>query len=88
MKELQNFRRFLNEEIMRGDTVVLKGDDTKMKVMSVRDMFASDLKAYVVKNLPKVKLYKPQNQKECDETIKLIIGSRKKRQDVNIENVK
>ena len=50
MKELQNFRRFINEEIMRGDTVVLKGDDTKMKVMSVRDMFASDLKAYVVKN--------------------------------------
>ena len=50
MEELQNFRRFLNEEIMRGDTVVLKGDDTKMKVMSVRDMFASDLKAYVVKN--------------------------------------
>ena len=45
-------------------------------------------KAYVVKNLPKVKLYKPQNQKECDETIKLIIGSRKKKQDVNTENVK
>ena len=50
MKELQNFRRFLKEEIMIGDTVVLKGDDDKMKVLSVRDMFASDLKAYGVEN--------------------------------------
>ena len=50
MKELQNFRRFLNEEIMKGDSVVLKGDDEKMEVLSVRDMFASDLKAYRVKN--------------------------------------
>jgi hypothetical protein len=50
MEELNNFRRFLNEEIMIGDTVVLKGDDDKMKVLSVRDMFASDLKAYGVEN--------------------------------------
>ena len=35
-------------------------------------------KKYVVEHLPGVVLYKPQNQKECDETIKLILKSRKK----------
>ena len=35
-------------------------------------------KKYVVDNLPGVILYKPQNQKECDETIELILKSRKK----------
>jgi hypothetical protein len=34
-------------------------------------------KKYVCKNLPKVTLYKPQNQKECDETVSLILGKRK-----------
>ena len=29
-------------------------------------------KKYVKENLPRVTLYKPQNQKDCDETIKLI----------------
>jgi len=29
-------------------------------------------KKYVKENLPHVTLYKPQNQKDCDETIKLI----------------
>jgi len=30
-------------------------------------------KKYVKENLPYVTLYKPQNQKDCDETIKLIL---------------
>ena len=32
-------------------------------------------KNYVKDNLPSVTLYKPQNQKDCDETINLIIKS-------------
>ena len=35
-------------------------------------------KRYVIDNLPGVVLYKPQNQKECDETIHLILHSRSK----------
>ena len=35
-------------------------------------------KDYVKDNLPDVTLYKPQNQKECDQVIELIIKSRKK----------
>tara|TARA_R110001583_G_scaffold101547_1_gene248003 strand:+ start:869 stop:1318 length:450 start_codon:yes stop_codon:yes gene_type:complete len=31
-------------------------------------------KKYVKENLPHVTLYKPQNQKDCDETIKLILN--------------
>ena len=34
-------------------------------------------KRYVYTNLPEVTLYKPQNQKECDETVSLILGNRK-----------
>lgn len=34
-------------------------------------------KRYVAKNMPEVTLYKPQNQKECDETVQLILASRK-----------
>ena len=34
-------------------------------------------KRYVVKHLPGVTLYKPQNQKECDETVRLILDSQK-----------
>ena len=34
-------------------------------------------KIYVSKKLPKVNIYKPQNQKECDETVSLILGKRK-----------
>ena len=34
-------------------------------------------KRYISKNLPNVTLYKPQNQKECDETVSLILGKRK-----------
>ena len=34
-------------------------------------------KAYVHKHLPNVTLYKPQNQKECEETVNLILGKRK-----------
>jgi hypothetical protein len=41
-------------------------------------------KKYVNYNLPGVKLYKPQNQKECDETVKLILGNRKILLDENI----
>ena len=32
-------------------------------------------KNYVKDNLPSVTLYKPQNQKDCDETINLILKS-------------
>ena len=35
-------------------------------------------KRYVVDHLPGVTLYKPQNQKECDETIRLILSLRNK----------
>jgi len=34
-------------------------------------------KKYVAERLKGVTLYKPQNQKECDETVSLIIGKRK-----------
>ena len=34
-------------------------------------------KKYVTKNLPHITLYKPQNQKQCDETIRLILSLRK-----------
>jgi len=34
-------------------------------------------KNYVKHNLPNVTLYKPQNQKDCDETIKLILKNKK-----------
>ena len=34
-------------------------------------------KAYVHKHLPNITLYKPQNQKECEETVSLILSSRK-----------
>ena len=36
-------------------------------------------KKYVQEHLPNVTLYKPQNQKECDETVKLIIANNVKR---------
>ena len=32
-------------------------------------------KRYVYAHLPGTTLYKPQNQKECDETVKLILGN-------------
>jgi len=34
-------------------------------------------KRYMAKNYPTTTLYKPQNQKECDETVSLILGKRK-----------
>jgi len=34
-------------------------------------------KLHISKNYPKVTLYKPQNKKECDETVNLILGKRK-----------
>ena len=34
-------------------------------------------KMYASIKLPKVDIYKPQNQKECDETVSLILGKRK-----------
>ena len=34
-------------------------------------------KAYVHKHLPNITLYKPQNQKECEETVNLILSKRK-----------
>jgi hypothetical protein len=36
-------------------------------------------KNYVRTNLPHVTLYKPQNQKECDKVIELILEKRKKK---------
>ena len=35
-------------------------------------------KKYVKDNLPNVTLYKPQNQKDCDKVVELIINKRKK----------
>ena len=35
-------------------------------------------KKHVVDELNPITLYKPQNQKECDETIRLILESRNK----------
>ena len=34
-------------------------------------------KLHISKKYPKVTLYKPQNQKECDETVNLILGKKK-----------
>ena len=34
-------------------------------------------KKYVAYKMPKYSLYKPQNQKECDETVNLILGKEK-----------
>ena len=34
-------------------------------------------KKYVKDNLPSVTLYKPQNQKECDKVVELILKQRK-----------
>ena len=34
-------------------------------------------KLHISKKYPKVTLYKPQNQKECDETVNLILGRKK-----------
>ena len=34
-------------------------------------------KKYVAYKMPKYSLYKPQNQKECDETVNLILGKKK-----------
>ena len=34
-------------------------------------------KMYASKKLPKITIYKPQNQKECDETVSLILGKKK-----------
>ena len=34
-------------------------------------------KAYVSQNLPETTLYKPQNQKECEKTVSLILGKQK-----------
>ena len=34
-------------------------------------------KDYVKRNLSSVTLYKPQNQKDCDEVVRLIIEKRK-----------
>ena len=34
-------------------------------------------KAYVSQNLPEITLYKPQNQKECEKTVSLILGKQK-----------
>lgn len=34
-------------------------------------------KRYVAKNMPEVTLYKPQTKKECEETVQLILASRK-----------
>ena len=37
-------------------------------------------KRYIALNEPDVILYKPQNQKECDETVQLILATRKAKQ--------
>lgn len=45
-------------------------------------------KMLVTKDLPNTILYKPQNQKECDKTIELILESLKQKLDIGIMNAK
>ena len=45
-------------------------------------------KRLVMTQFPNVTLYKPQNQKECDETVKLILSKRRGQQDKNTLSVK
>jgi len=45
-------------------------------------------KKYITQQLPGIVLYKPQNQKECDKTVKLILESQKQLQDKNIKKDK
>lgn len=45
-------------------------------------------KRYVALNMPEVRLYKPQNQKECDETVQLILIERRARQTMLLKDTK
>ena len=45
-------------------------------------------KRYVAENMPGVRLYKPQNQKECDETVQLILIERRARQTMLLKDIK
>ena len=45
-------------------------------------------KRYVAENMPEVRLYKPQNQKECDETVQLILIERRARQTMLLKDTK
>ena len=50
MKELKNFREFLNEEKFKvGDKVTMKGGGDEMEVTKARRMFGSKIDAYSVK---------------------------------------
>jgi len=45
-------------------------------------------KKHIVEQIPGVTLYKPQNQKECDETVRLILNSRNKTRETSIKKGK
>lgn len=45
-------------------------------------------KRYVALNMPNVTLYKPQNQKECDETVALILIKRRAEQTMLLKDTK
>ena len=45
-------------------------------------------KKYIVEQIPGVTLYKPQNQKECDETVRLILDSQNKTRGTSIKKGK
>ena len=50
MKELNNFREYLNEAKFKvGDKVTMKGGGGEMEITKARRMFGSNLNAYSVK---------------------------------------
>jgi hypothetical protein len=58
-----------------GDTFII---ETKGRANESFPMRWKLFKQLVMKQFPNYTLYKPQNQKECDRTIELILQSRKK----------
>ena len=57
-----------------GDNFII---ETKGRANESFPMRWKMFKKLIVKQFPNVTLYKPQNQKECDETIELILSKRK-----------
>ena len=57
-----------------GDNFIIETKGRANESFPLRWKLFKDL---IVKEFPNVTLYKPQNQKECDETIELILSKRK-----------
>ena len=62
------------EQFTVGDDFII---ETKGRANESFPMRWKLFKRLVMTQFPNVTLYKPQNQKECDETIKLILSKRK-----------